>query len=74
MLSVNDTGMTKKTHKHCLDPFYTIGTIGRGRGIGLSIVNGMVNQYQGSPDIQSCVNQGTSVTISLLLNSKASEN
>jgi two-component system cell cycle sensor histidine kinase/response regulator CckA len=66
-LSVEDTGMgmDDDTLKHVFEPFFTTKELGRGTGLGMSIVHGIVTGHQGQIDIQSEVGQGTSVIIVL---------
>ncbi|NOQ14229.1 MAG: response regulator [Methyloprofundus sp.] len=60
-LSVADTGagITKASIERIFDPFYTSKPIGKGAGIGLSIVHGVVHQNQGHVVLQSFLGKGS---------------
>jgi signal transduction histidine kinase len=62
---VADTGqgMTEADREHLFEPFYS--GFGSGRGLGLSIVRKIVDDYDGRIDVRSEVNQGTEVLITL---------
>lgn len=66
-LRVTDTGvgMSPDVKARAFDPFYTTKPIGRGTGLGLSMIYGFVRQSDGSVRIESEVGKGT--TIWLLL-------
>jgi len=56
-------GMEPKRLMRALDPFFTTND-SRGRiGLGLNIVHGIVQQHQGSLEIQSSIDHGTRITI-----------
>lgn len=64
------TGMTEDVRRRCIEPFFSTKEE-RGTGLGLGIVYGIVRRHEGAIEIDSELNQGTTVTITLPLYKEA---
>lgn len=64
-LEISDTGcgMTPEILKHVFEPFFTTKEAGKGTGLGLATIYGIVTQNSGLIDVASVPGSGTSFTI-----------
>ena len=67
LLEISDTGvgMDSVTLEHIFEPFYTTKEVGKGTGLGLAMVYGIVKNHQGCITCQSQPGQGSTIRILL---------
>lgn len=61
LLEISDTGcgMSPEVKERIFDPYYTTKTVGKGSGMGLAIVHGLVKDYGGIIEVESTLGKGT---------------
>ncbi len=59
----NGCGISKADQEWIFDPYFTTKEVGKGTGLGLAVVFGLVEQHEGKISMLSNVGQGTSISI-----------
>ncbi|RYZ68481.1 MAG: response regulator [Proteobacteria bacterium] len=72
---VRDTGpgVPTEIQSHIFEPFFTTKPVGEGTGMGLSVVQGIVNSHLGRIDLNPNVSKGSEFTITLPLSAPPAE-
>ena len=66
-LTISDSGIgiSPEHLPHIFEPFYTTKEVGKGTGLGLAQLYGIIKQHEGSIDVMSVVGEGTAFIIYL---------
>ena len=61
----NGLGIPDEIRPHIFEPFFTTKSVGKGTGLGLAQVYGIIQQHQGYIDVQAKDEQGTAFSLYL---------
>jgi PAS domain S-box-containing protein len=75
LIGVADTGvgMDEETLRRCIEPFYSTKGVGRGTGLGLSMVHGLASQLGGALEIESAPGHGARIRLWLPVSAAVAE-
>ncbi|MBN1318038.1 MAG: response regulator, partial [Anaerolineales bacterium] len=59
----NGTGIPPEAVDHIFEPFFTTKEVGKGSGLGLAQVYGIIKQHDGHMEVETDIGQGTSFII-----------
>lgn len=67
VITVSDTGVgiDETVRQKIFDPFYTTKEVGKGTGLGLAVVYGIINKHNGTISVRSNKEKGSTFIISL---------
>lgn len=74
-IKVSDTGhgIDKENLSKIFDPFFSTKLEGKGLGLGLSVVYGIIDRHQGSISAESALGRGTTFSIQLPVHGEAAQ-
>jgi two-component system, NtrC family, sensor kinase len=64
-ISDSGQGMSQETRDHIFEPFFTTKVDGKGVGLGLSVVYGIIENHNGNIEVESEIDKGTTFHISI---------
>jgi len=67
-------GISKKNLAALFEPFFTTKKKGKGVGLGLSVVYGIIEEHKGSINVESEVGRGTTFVVELPLDQQGIKN
>lgn len=69
----NGCGMSPDIQHRIFEPFFTTKEVGKGTGLGMSIAYEIIKKHDGEIALESSIGEGTTITISLPLNTNKLE-
>jgi len=66
-ISDTGTGIEAKDIQHIFEPFYTTKESGKGTGLGLAVVYGIIKQHNGNVEVEETSPKGTTFKVSIPL-------
>ncbi len=72
-ISDNGTGIPEEIKDKLFEPYFTTKEVGKGSGMGLAVVHGIVKNYKGDIQVESHPEKGTTFSIFLPITSKTTD-
>ena len=72
-VSDSGAGIPEEDREHVFEPFFTTKEVGKGVGLGLAVVYGIVNRHHGRIELRSQVGRGTTFSMFLPLRQPPAE-